>query len=107
AIFLTWDEWGGFYDPIVPPVLDHVGLGIRVPLLTISPYPRHGAIDDELGEFSTPLRFISDNWGLDPLTDRIRNTNNLEHVFDFSKAPRAPRPGRHEAPTFGRAWDFP
>ena len=107
AIFLTWDEWGGFYDPIVPPVLDHVGLGIRVPLLTISPYTRRGLIDDELGEFSTPLRLISDNWGLDPLTDRIRNTNNLEHVFDFSKAPRAPRPGRHEAPTFGRAWDFP
>jgi phospholipase C len=74
AIFLTWDEWGGFYDPIVPPAVDHIGLGIRVPLLTISPYTRRGVIDDELGEFSTPLRFISDNWGLDPLTDRIRDT---------------------------------
>jgi phospholipase C len=107
AIFLTWDEWGGFYDPIVPPTVDHVGLGIRVPMLTISPYTRRGLIDDELGEFSTPLRFISDNWGLDPLTDRIRNTNNLEHVFDFSSGPRPPRPGRHKAPTFGRAWDYP
>ena len=60
-----------------------VGLGIRVPLLTISPYTRRGVIDDERGEFSTPLRFISDNWGLEPLTDRIRNTHNFEHVFNF------------------------
>jgi phospholipase C len=107
AIFLTWDEWGGFYDPILPPVVDHVGLGIRVPLLTISPYTPSGVIDDELGEFSTPLRFISDNWGLDPLSDRIRNTHNLEHVFDFSKGPAEPRPSTHQAPTFGRAFRFP
>ena len=71
AIFITWDEWGGFYDSVMPPVLDDFGLGFRVPLLTISPYTRRGLIDSELGEFSTPLRFISDNWGLDPLTDRI------------------------------------
>ena len=64
ALFLTWDEWGGFYDPVMPPQIDHVGLGFRVPLLTISPYTRRGLIDDELGEFSTPLRFIADNWGL-------------------------------------------
>ena len=107
AIFLTWDEWGGFYDPIVPPAVDHIGLGIRVPLLTISPYTRRGVIDDELGEFSTPLRFISDNWGLDPLTDRIRNTHNLEHVFDFAGKPRAPKITRERAPTFGTPWDFP
>jgi phospholipase C len=108
AIFLTWDEWGGFYDPIVPPSVDHLGLGIRVPLLTISPYTRRGVIDDERGEFSTPLRFISDNWGLEPLTDRIRNTHNLEHVFDFTGKPRAPKLGREEAPTFTTSpWDWP
>jgi phospholipase C len=106
AIFLTWDEWGGFYDPIVPPEVDHVGLGIRVPLITISPYTRRGVIDDERGEFSTPLRFISDNWGLEPLTDRIKNTHNFEHVFDFSSRPRAPEPGRKKAPTFGTPWDW-
>ena len=107
AIFLTWDEWGGFYDPVVPPVVDHIGLGIRVPMLTISPYTRRGVIDDELGEFSTPLRFISDNWGLDPLTDRIRNTHNFEHVFDYSAKPRPPKIGRERAPTFGTPWKFP
>jgi phospholipase C len=108
AIFLTWDEWGGFYDPVVPPSVDHLGLGIRVPLLTISPYTRRGVIDDERGEFSTPLRFISDNWGLEPLTDRIRNTHNLEHVFDFGGPPRAPELGREQAPTFSPSpWVFP
>ena len=54
-----------------------------MPLLTISPYTRRGLIDDELGEFSTPLRFISDNWGLEPLSARIREAHNFEHVFDF------------------------
>ena len=108
AIFLTWDEWGGFYDPVVPPSVDHLGLGIRVPLLTISPYTRRGVIDDERGEFSTPLRFISDNWGLEPLTDRIRNTHNFEHVFDFGGPPRAPELGREQAPTFSHSpWSVP
>jgi phospholipase C len=92
AIFLTWDEWGGFYDHVVPPQIDSVGLGIRVPMLVISPYARKGYVDDALGEFSTPLRFVSDNWGLTPLTDRIAKTHNFEHVFDFAGRPREPDP---------------
>ncbi len=107
AIFLTWDEWGGFYDPVVPPEVDPFGLGIRVPMLTISPYAKRGVIDDELGEFSTPLRFISDNWGLEPLTERIRNTHNFEHVFDFMRKPRPPEPGTKKAPAFGNAFQWP
>jgi phospholipase C len=101
AIFLTWDEWGGFYDPVIPPAVDPVGLGIRVPLLTISPYTVRGVIDTEPGEFSSPLRFISDNWGLPYLTDRIANTHGFEHVFDFRADPRPPVLGEHEAPAFG------
>ena len=100
AIFVTWDEWGGFYDHVAPPQLDDIGLGFRVPLLTISPYTRRGLIDDEVGEFSTPLRFISDNWGLKPLTSRIRKTHNMEHLFDFKKGPRAPVPGATKAKTY-------
>ncbi len=107
AIFLTWDEWGGFYDPVLPPEVDPVGLGIRVPLLTISPYTRRGVIDDELGEFSTPLRFIADNWGLDYLTPRIANTHNFEHVFDFSKKPRPPVLGKKRAPAYGTPFTWP
>ena len=107
AIFLTWDEWGGFYDPVMPPEVDPVGLGIRVPLLTISPYTRRGVIDDELGEFSTPLRFIADNWGLDYLTPRIANTHSFEHVFDFSKKPRPPVLGKKRAPAYGTPFTWP
>jgi phospholipase C len=107
AIFITWDEWGGFYDPVVPPEIDPIGLGFRVPLLTISPYTRRGLIDSELGEFSTPLRFIADNWGLDHLTPRIVKTHSFEHVFDFTRKPREPVIGTKRAPTYGDPWDFP
>ncbi|CAN5806011.1 acid phosphatase [soil metagenome] len=106
AIFVTWDEWGGFYDPVLPPAVDDLGLGVRVPLLTISPYTHRGVIDTEVGEFSTPLRFISDNWGLPYLTPRIEKTHSFEHVFDFKRKPRAPVLGR-KAPTFGNAYEFP
>jgi phospholipase C len=106
VIFLTWDEWGGFYDHVAPPQVDEVGLGFRVPLITISPYARIGVIDDERGEFSTPLRFIADNWGLDYLTPRIAKTHNFEHVFDFSAGPRSPEPTATKATTYGRPFDF-
>jgi phospholipase C len=106
AIFITWDEWGGFYDHVMPPQIDQIGLGIRVPLLTISPYAQRGLIDDELGEFSTPLRFISDNWGLDPLTPRIAKTHNMEHLFDFSSRPRMPSPTTARAKTYGHPFGF-
>jgi phospholipase C len=107
AIFITWDEWGGFYDPVVPPAIDEVGLGIRVPLLTISPYTRRGVIDTEIGEFSTPLRFIADNWGLDYLSPRIANAHNLEHTFDFAARPRPPEIATRRAPAFGKAFQWP
>ena len=106
VIFLTWDEWGGFYDHVMPPQIDDIGLGFRVPLLTISPYTKRGLIDDELGEFSTPLRFIADNWGLDYLTPRIAKTHNFEHIFDFTKPPRLPQPTTTRAKTYGHPFGF-
>ena len=90
ALFVTWDEWGGFYDHVVPPKVDRLGLGIRVPMLLMSPYARKGYIDHAVGEFSSPLRFVADNWGLRYLTDRIANTHNFEHAFDFKSRPRDP-----------------
>ena len=92
AIFLAWDDWGGFYDHVPPPQVDVFGLGIRVPLLVISPYARRGLVDHEAGEFCSVNRFIADNWDLPYLTDRVRVTTNYEHVFDFRKPPRDPDP---------------
>ena len=66
-----------------------------------------GIIDTEVGEFSTPLRFISDNWGLNYLTSRIAKTHSFEHVFNFNEAPRAPVFGRKQAPAYGTPWEFP
>jgi phospholipase C len=85
AIFVTWDEWGGTYDSVRPPTVDAIGLGVRVPMLVISPWANRGMIDHEVGEFSSPNRFIADNFGLAYLSDRVRNTHNFEHVFDFQR----------------------
>lgn len=90
AVFLTWDDYGGFYDHVAPPRVDADGFGIRVPLLTISPYAKRGLVDHRLGEFSSVLRFIEDNWGLTQLTHRDRDADNLSYLFDFSQPPREP-----------------
>ena len=90
AIFITWDDYGGFYDHVPPPQVDRFGFGFRVPLLTISPYAKRGYVDSQLGEFSSVLRFIEDNWGLSQLTHRDRDAFNLSYVFDFDDEPRKP-----------------
>jgi phospholipase C len=90
AIFITWDDYGGFYDHVPPPQVDDFGFGFRVPLLTISPYAKPGYIDSQLGEFSSVLRFIEDNWGLSQLTHRDRDAFNLSYLFDFDQHPRKP-----------------
>jgi phospholipase C len=92
AIFVTWDDWGGFYDHVPPPQVDDMGFGIRVPLLLISPYAKQGYVWHSPGEFSTVLRFIEDNWGLSQLTHRDREAASLADAFDFTQAPRAPEP---------------
>jgi phospholipase C len=92
AIFLTWDDYGGFYDHEPPPQVDDFGFGIRVPMLVISPYAKEGYIDSRLGEFSSVLRFIEDNWGLTQLTHRDRDAKNMSYDFDFKQDPRPPDP---------------
>jgi phospholipase C len=92
AIFLTWDDYGGFYDHVPPPQVDRFGFGFRVPLLVISPYAKEGHVMSEPAEFSSVLRFIEDNWGLTPLTHRDREADNLMDAFDFTQAPREPEP---------------
>jgi phospholipase C len=106
AIFITWDEWGGLYDHVPPPTIDEVQLGFRVPMLVISSFAKRGYVDDGFAEFSAPLRFIAENWGLPHLTDRIRRSHDFSHVFDFDRKPRPPEPLPH-VPATNDFWDWP
>jgi phospholipase C len=106
AIFVTWDDWGGFYDHVPPVHVDPFGFGFRVPLLTISPYAKQGVVDHREGEFSSVLRFIEDNWGLNQLTQRDRRADNLSYNFDFSQQPRSPDPQPEQNCT-GSEWARP
>jgi phospholipase C len=90
AVFLTWDDFGGFYDHVPPPFSDEFGLGPRVPLLIISPYALSGYISHTQYEFSSLLKFAETRFGLDPLTDRDTQANDLTDSFDFTQNPLPP-----------------
>jgi phospholipase C len=105
AIFLAWDDWGGFYDHVNPPSVDGIGYGIRVPAIVISPYARRGYIDHSTYSFDAYLKFIEDDFlggrRLDPKTDGrpdprpdVRENasilSDLRNDFDFSQTPRVP-----------------
>jgi phospholipase C len=105
AIFVTWDDWGGFYDHVVPPRVDQFGYGIRVPGLMISPYARQGYIDHQTLSFDAYLKFIEDDFlgaaRIDPASDgrpdprpdvreNAAGLGNLLSEFDFSEPPRRP-----------------
>ena len=90
AIFLTWDDFGGFYDHVSPPSVDGYGLGPRVPLLIISPYAIAGKIAHTQYEFSSVLKFIETRFGLAPLTTRDAGANDTQDSFNWSQTPIGP-----------------
>jgi len=103
AIFLTWDDWGGFYDHVDPPRVDSMGFGLRVPGLVISPYAKPGYIDHTTLSFDSYLRLIEDRFlggqRLDPKTMsrpdsrptvRERSASPLLKAFDFTQEPDPP-----------------
>ncbi len=92
AIFVTWDEFGGQYDHVAPPKIDKLGLGIRVPLLVISPYTKQGYISHQLSEFSSFVKFVEDNFALPNLGNRdaLTTISDLMDYFDFTQTPQSP-----------------
>lgn len=120
AIFLAWDDWGGFYDHVKPPAVDQNGYGLRVPGLVISPYAKKGYIDHQTLSFDAYLKFIEDDFlnssRIDPKTDGRPDSRpdvrenapilgDLSSDFDFSQSPRGslvlsahPAPGPTSTP---------
>jgi len=105
AIFLTWDDWGGFYDHLDPPRVDMNGYGIRVPGLMISPWAKAGTIDSQVLTFDAYLKLVEDLFlsseRLDPRTlsrpdsrptvrEEVRILGNLLREFDFTQDPLEP-----------------
>ena len=105
AIFVSWDDWGGFYDHVAPPVVDANGYGLRVPGLVISPYARRGFIDHQTLSHDAYVKFIEDDFlngaRIDPKSDgrpdprpdvreRAPQLGDLRRDFDFAQPPRRP-----------------
>ena len=105
AIFLGWDDWGGFYDNVAPPTIDKNGFGIRVPFIVISPYAKKHFVDHQILSSDAMLKFIEDDFlggaRLNPKTDGrpdprldVRETvpqlGNLVNDFNFAQRPRPP-----------------
>ena len=107
AIFLSWDDWGGFYDHVVPPSVDVNGYGLRVPGIVISPYAKQGYIDHQVLSFDAYDKFIEDAFlngqRIDPNSDgrsdprpnvreSLKILGNLAADFNFNQTPRPPTP---------------
>jgi phospholipase C len=105
AIFLVWDDWGGFFDHVEPPVVDENGWGLRVPSLVISPWAKAGFIDHATYSYDAYLKLIEDRFlggaRLDPATDGwpdsrptvredVAILGDLADDFDFSQDPIPP-----------------
>ena len=88
AIFVTWDDYGGFFDHVVPPQVDKYGYGFRVPCLVISPYSKAGYIDSTVNDHTSILKFVETKYGLAPLSTRDAAANGLSEAFDFTRPPR-------------------
>jgi phospholipase C len=89
AIFVVWDDWGGWYDHVAPPQVDLYGLGIRVPLIVVSPFAKRGHVSHVQYEFGSMLKFIESTYGLAALAASDARANPLDDCFDFKQAPRA------------------
>jgi phospholipase C len=94
VIILTWDDWGGFYDHVVPPHgrNPHITYGFRVPAIIISPYARPGYVDHTFYSFTSMIRLVEKVNHLPTLTRQDRAAKDMSGAFDFSQSPAPPLP---------------
>ncbi len=89
-LLVTYDDWGGWYDHVEPPVVDEYGYGFRVPAFMVSPYAKQGYIDSTTLDYTSIMKFIEENWKLDSVAERDAAANSLTNAFDFTQPPRLP-----------------
>jgi phospholipase C len=89
AIVITWDDFGGFYDHVPPPYRDEYGLGIRVPMLIISPWAIPGVYHTQV-EFASVLRFMEETFGLPSLGGADAKANDMQDAFNYTQSPLPP-----------------
>lgn len=92
AIFVTWDDFGGFYDHVVPPQVDQYGYGFRVPCLVVSPFAKQGLVDSATNDHTSLLKFVELVHGLKPLSTRDAAANGMLEAFDFGRPARSFQP---------------
>ncbi len=105
AIFIFWDDYGGWYDPVAPKMLDYDGLGLRIPMLIVSPYAKSGYVSHVHYEHGSILKFVEDTFGLPRLAASDARANSPQaDAFDFDRPPRkfTPIPSRYSTDYFMR-----
>ncbi|HEY6325123.1 MAG TPA: alkaline phosphatase family protein [Candidatus Cybelea sp.] len=102
AIFVVWDDWGGWYDPVPPAQYNSYELGFRVPLLVISPYAKQNYVSTTQHEFGSILKFTEETFNLGSLGTTDVRADDLSDCFNFSKGPSkfVPIPAPHDAQYF-------
>jgi phospholipase C len=87
AIFITWDDWGGWYDHVAPTIYDSYEYGFRVPMIVVSPYAKAGYVSHVTHDFGSILRFIEENFGLGSLGYADSRADDLSDCFDYAQQP--------------------
>jgi phospholipase C len=85
AIIITWDDWGGWYDHVAPPVINSYEYGFRVPLIVVSPFARQGYVSHVTHDFGSILKFIEEVYRLPSLGYADENADDLSDCFDFHR----------------------
>ena len=89
-VIVTFDENGGFWDHVPPPVIDRWGPGTRVPTVIISPFAKKGFIDHTTYDTTAILKLIEKRYGLEPLGERDKNSKDLTNALNFDGPPPEP-----------------
>ena len=85
AIVLLWDDWGGWYDNVPPPQVNYTSLGMRVPMIVISPYAKPGYVSHTHYDFGSVLKFVEQSFELGSLGTTDATAHSMQDMFDFSQ----------------------